>query len=75
MSGKVLIEMSHEDHYRLMEILRVSKAENFYMSPIIQARRLLGLPMESRWKFNDWTAEDEQAEQKREAEMYAFPTV
>lgn len=73
MNGTVLIELTHEQHYRLMEVLRISKARGgFSANPdeqrILDARRCLRLPEASRWKFHDWTPEDEKKERDEENE-------
>lgn len=80
MNGTVLIELTHEQHYRLLDVLRVSKASGGFGDErdqrIMDARRCLSLPDGSRWKFHDWTPEDEarerEDEQARNAAFYNF---
>jgi hypothetical protein len=68
MIGKLTIEITHEEYLQLMDHLRFPKAAGKYSADpniyaIKVARRIIGLPMESRHLFSDWTPEDEEQEQ------------
>lgn len=79
--NNVFIELTHEEHYQLLDVLRLSKEGGGFPQDeterrIWDARRLLHLPDANRWKFHDWTPEDEKKEReeenRRQQEMMAY---
>ena len=66
MSNTVTVTLTHEEHRTLMDLLRISKDNKHSVKSdsdqrIMGARMALGFSMQGRWKFYDWTEQDEEA--------------